>query len=331
MFERFLPTWTRRAAPPPPPPPLGDGVPNHGVRIVDGLIRPQYACQTDIVDHCNLSCRDCNHLAPVARKRHADPDTLYRDFALLAKVYRPLLVQLMGGEPLLHPNIVAVMGAVRASGITDRIQVVTNGHLLARMPDAFWEAVNDVEISQYPGEALDAATLARHQDQARAFGVRLEIYEYPAFRRMFSRTANPDPALTRRIYRACKQVWVWGCHAIYDGYLYRCPQSAYLRRALDSKALARAANGLKLRDDAGFQADLLALLTDPEPLPACVHCLGTAGVMRPNIQVPRRDWLADQDGPIPALVDATELARIEAELHLIKPDHIKTRRLRQVP
>lgn len=330
MFPSFLRDWRRRARAVPMPRP-DDGIPNHGVRIVDGLIRPQYSCQTDVVDHCNLSCRDCDHFSPIARKGYVDPDALYRDFALLARVYRPELVQLMGGEPLLHPDLVAVMRAVRASGITERILVVTNGQLLARMSDAFWEAVDDLEISQYPGTALDAPSLARWQDQARAFGVRLEVYEYPAFRHSLSRVGTLDEATTARVYRACKQVWVWGCHSVYAGYIYRCARSVFLSRVLGGGAAAREANGLRLRGDAGFQADLLAFLTDPQPLAVCRHCLGTAGRLRPNFQVPRGAWLTGQDAPIASLLDEAELARTEAELHRIKPDHIKTLIARQVP
>lgn len=299
------------------------GVPNPGVRIIDGRIVPHYACQTDLVTHCNLACRDCDHLSPIARKGFASPETLYRDFSRLAKVYRPQRMQVLGGEPLLHPQIVEAMHALRASGISDRIMVVTNGVLLARMPDAFWESIDDLEISVYPGSEPDAAERACFKAKAAAFGVTLELYEFSEFRRVFSNRAARDEALVRRIYRSCKKVHVWGCHSVYDGYLYRCPQSAFVPKLLGLPEDQHRRDGLKLHDGPGLRDELFAFLTDPEPLQACRNCLATAGVLRPHVQVRPREWLEHQDGDWESLIDFDELARTEAEMAIQKPDHIK--------
>jgi hypothetical protein len=50
------------------------------MRIVAGKIIPNYACQTEIASQCNLSCQDCNHRSPLASKRFASPEQIYRDF-----------------------------------------------------------------------------------------------------------------------------------------------------------------------------------------------------------------------------------------------------------
>jgi len=299
------------------------GIPNPGVRIVEGKIIPHYACQTDIVGQCNLACRDCDHISPIAQHRYADPESLHRDFSILAKVYQPRLVQLLGGEPLLHPRIVPVIQAVRASGISDRVMVITNGLLLPHMQDAFWENLDDLEISIYPGSHPDPKSMESFKAKARAFNVRLEIYYYKEFRRVFSLSGNHNPALVERIYRSCKKVHIWGCHSVYDGHLYKCPQSIFIPRMLGLATGEYPRDGIELRDDPGFRDRLYAYLTAPEPLHACRHCLATAGVLRPHIQVQPKDWLSHQDGTLESWVDYEELARIEAEMHIQKPDHIK--------
>lgn len=299
------------------------GIPNPGVRIVDGKIIPHYACQTDIVGQCNLACRDCDHISPIAKNRFADPESLHRDFSILAKVYRPRLVQLLGGEPLLHPGIVPVIQAVRASGISGRVMVFTNGLLLPRMKDAFWENLDDLEISIYPGSNLDPKSMESFKAKARDFNVRLEVYYYKEFRRIFSLSGSRDPALVERIYRSCKKAHVWGCHSVYDGHLYKCPQSIFIPGMLGLPEGESTHDGIELRDDPGFRDRLYAYLTSPKPLRACRHCLATAGVLRPHIQVQPKDWLSYQDGTLESLVDYEELARIEAEMHIQKPDHIK--------
>ena len=99
------------------------------------------ACEINVVEHCNLSCRSCSHVSPAFRRTVIDPDALERDLSLLAEHYKVGTVRLLGGEPLLHPDLGAVVDAVRRSGIGERICVVTNGLLLPRMPRALWEAV----------------------------------------------------------------------------------------------------------------------------------------------------------------------------------------------
>jgi cyclic pyranopterin phosphate synthase len=323
MFKEFLPSLLGRPKTPAAPAPKAVGIANPGVRIVDGKILPHYACQADIVNQCNLACRDCDHISPIARNRFANPDTLYRDFSMLAKVYKPQLVQLLGGEPLLHPDIVTVIKAVRASGISDRVMVLTNGLLLSRMNDEFWESLDDLEISIYPDSNLDRKLLENYQAKATEHGVRLEIYYYKEFRRHFSLAGTQDQALVERIYRSCKKVHVWGCHSIYEGHIYKCPQSIFIPGMLGLAKEQHSRDGLKLRDSADFLDELYRFLTSPEPLQACRNCLSCAGIMRPHTQVRPRDWLAHHDGPLESMVDYAELRRIEAEMHIQKPDHIK--------
>ena len=63
---------------------------------------------------CNLTCRSCTHASPVLRPKDiADPETTARDLSRLARCYRANRVKLLGGEPLLHPDLVALADAVR--------------------------------------------------------------------------------------------------------------------------------------------------------------------------------------------------------------------------
>lgn len=324
MLEKIFPSLLRRPKPTVETQTKPVGILNPGVRIVDGKITPNYACQTELVSHCNLSCRDCNHLSPLARKGYADPATLHRDFSILAKVYRPLLVYLTGGEPLLHPDIVTAITAVRASGISDRMRVLTNGLLLPRMKDAFWESIDDLEISIYPDSPIDPTALQRYKDKAKAFGVRLEVYYFTDFRLSFSLPGTQNRALVKRIYRACKSVHVWGCHYVHDGHVYKCPQSAFLPRMLVGSEAVNTHDALKLRDAPDFREELYAYLTSPEPLQACNHCLATAGMRRPHVQTRPTEWRLHQNEILDNLVDYDELMRIEAEMDIQKPDSIKT-------
>ena len=103
-------------------------------KIKNGKIQTSL-CELNVVHHCNLSCRSCSHLSDRMNKYFVDPDQVLNDFSILAEYCHPQHIRLCGGEPLLHPHLLDVVDAVRDSGISECIRVVTNGTLLHRMPD----------------------------------------------------------------------------------------------------------------------------------------------------------------------------------------------------
>ena len=62
-----------------------------------------------------------------------------------------------------------------------------------------------------------------------------------------------------------------------------------------------------------FPNQLFSYLTSPIPLKACYNYLGTAGVQIVHLQVMRKDWLANQEGPFEGMVDFIETCLTEAE------------------
>lgn len=301
------------------------GRPNLGVRIVDGKVIPHSGCELNVVDHCNLACSDCNHASPVSGKHRASPDQVYRDFSAMATVFKPSLVKFIGGEPLLHPNLIELIAAVKRSRICGHMLVVTNGVLLPRMGERFWQAVDSIEISVYPGIPFEADTRELCRKMAAAHGVRVETHRFDRFRRTFSIPGFQDEKLMQRCYRACKIAHHWGCHSVHEGRFYKCPQSIYIPRMLGWAADRRTVDGLEIKDSPTFLHDLYSFLTSPEPLQSCRHCLDSHGIMRPLTQVPRKEWLAQHAQPAEALLDLEQLRKNEDETALIRPDDIKTR------
>ena len=123
--------------------------------------------EINVVHHCNLSCLGCSHLSPRLPKYFLSPDRLSHDLSILSKYCRPEFISLLGGEPLLHPDLIEIINVVRSSGISDRIRVVTNGRLLHKMPDQFWKDVDEVHVSLYPSHPIKVKDLAVIQAHAR--------------------------------------------------------------------------------------------------------------------------------------------------------------------
>ena len=111
-----------------------------------------------VCDHCNLRCAGCLHFAPLAAEKYLDLNAYARDLERLASIegvggYFGTIV-LMGGEPLLHPSIVEVVHTSRNYLPEEAITLCTNGLLLKRMDDSFWNALVECDVkltlSRYP-------------------------------------------------------------------------------------------------------------------------------------------------------------------------------------
>lgn len=283
-------------------------------QVSNGKIENPESLEINVAHHCNLSCRACSHLSPVFHRSLADPDEVHASLSILAKSYHAAGCKLLGGEPLLHPALLEIIDAVRATGIADRIQVCTNGLLLPRMSSEFWDKVDMVLVSHYPGGALDDAEYPRMSALAREHGTDFQVYYFDHFRESYSETGTCSPELAQRIYNACKIAHLWSCHTVHQGYFFKCPQSAFLELVIDSGNDARRLDGLLIEDSKAFREALLAYLNGTAPLRSCFRCLGTVGQRFAHEQTQRRVWRDQQGRPTEELVDPEYLALSEIDI-----------------
>lgn len=262
------------------PPPLDRSYPLEHGRIVTR------ALEAHVVDHCNLTCAECCSLSPHLAPWFADPEALARDLARAAPLLAPRVFKLVGGEPLLHPDLVTLVEVVRASGIAPRISITTNGLLLDRTPDALWSAIDALTISLYPRPAIDAATRAAIEARAARFGVALNWKQQDEFVVMTRPTPTDDTAETSAVFEGC---WIRErCHMLRAGRFYTCTRPPHFQ-AFHRGAHDFTADGLALAD--ATVADLHAYLTRAEPLAACAHCYGGSHVMQPHRLLTREELL----------------------------------------
>lgn len=132
--------------------------------------------ETDIVSHCNLNCKYCNHFSPLCEETFVDVTSLEKDFARLSELAKRRIenLDLMGGEPLLHPEIASIAALARKY-FDGPINIVTNGILLLRMDKTFLTAckTNNIRITvtSYPIK-LNKPKIKR---VAKTYGVKIKI------------------------------------------------------------------------------------------------------------------------------------------------------------
>jgi MoaA/NifB/PqqE/SkfB family radical SAM enzyme len=108
------------------------------------------------VQHCNLNCKSCTAFSPIADESFLNIESYKKDMAKLAELTGSSLscFYVTGGEPLLHPQITEIFSIARKCFPQTEISFMTNGLLLNKMPESFWENLkqNDVTIglSRYP-------------------------------------------------------------------------------------------------------------------------------------------------------------------------------------
>ena len=239
-----------------------------GVRVRNRwLFRPvlDYV-EFHLADHCNLNCAGCTHYSPDLPPRFADLEAVRRDFARLAELFANVRhVRIMGGEPLLHPEVVRCLGIVRDALPRSRVTVATNGLLLAKQPADFWEACRrnriGVDLTLYP-------PMAGREDEVRALcrreRVALRVTPNGAFLAKLDPAGRQPP---KAAFRACRRGAF--CPFLRDGRIYPCAESCLA-------GAYNAACGAKLTAEPGFDLsthtarEILTYLMCP--VFSCRHC-----------------------------------------------------------
>jgi organic radical activating enzyme len=271
------------------------------VAMVDGRVRTE-AVEVNAVRHCNISCRSCSHGSPSMRPSFADPGQVERDLTALTPWMDVEHVRVLGGEPLLHPQLLELLRAVRRSGLGERRRVLTNGLKLAEQPDEFWAEVEEVHVSVYPNTAQHVGrarpTIARAAERS---GTTVRFKHFDHFRISFRRPED-HPELTQDIYETCLIGNRWRCLSVDSGSLHRCPQAM-----LAPGPAAVAEDSLPIADIDSAEA-VRAWLLRPEALRSCRTCAGSVGVRRPHrARVP-----GDVD-VLPESLDLAYLARLRVD------------------
>ena len=182
----------------------------------------EFALDFHIIDHCNLGCSHCMHYSPLAEGGELSPDEVESQLRSVSGLVD--IIHLLGGEPLLHPDIVACLGAARRACPDARLVIITNGILLEGMPELFWEACRDnkvaIQMSHYP-LGLDYGAL---EEMIRAHGVHVQKYVFNDkanfWRAPIDENGRGDAA---KAFGQC-----WHNTQLYRGRFYRCSNCAFI-------------------------------------------------------------------------------------------------------
>lgn len=170
-----------------------------------------------IVDHCNLNCAGCSHFSPLAEHWFVDPEDFEREWKEVADSSLEIKrIRILGGEPLLHPELGYMLKCVRCLFPISDINVVTNGILLNKRKAELLPVFNKYNISLtvscYPGLNLD------YKDITSGFP-KVEMYNKAGFWNISLHDKADFPVSA---FYSCFSGSMAKCHFLKDGRIYPC-------------------------------------------------------------------------------------------------------------
>ncbi len=106
--------------------------------------------------HCNLKCAGCSHFSNIVdHERFGDFDSFCNDLIRLQDLFWGIgKIRLMGGEPVLNPQLPSFVYAARGAFPDADIRVVSNGLMLREDHTDLLKAMHDMsvyfDVSMYP-------------------------------------------------------------------------------------------------------------------------------------------------------------------------------------
>lgn len=194
----------------------------------------------NILDHCNLKCKGCDHFACIADEKYFSRDDIYQDLKRMAEIFQSdyiMKIAVMGGEPLLHPELKKILEDVRSLFPYTIIRLTTNGILLLQQDKDFWKVCRDnnvtIVVTKYPINLK----FDEMREKANNENVKFHFFEGTdgetvkrSFKKYINLAGNSNPVES---FSKC-HISNYG-NFLLNGKFYGCPFSAQSYRIFNSK------------------------------------------------------------------------------------------------
>lgn len=237
----------------------------------------------NVVEHCNFSCCACSHASPLHKPWSMPLEMIERDLTALKPILKCHSVQVLGGEPLLHPQIVEVLRLVKRVGLGRQMTVITNGALLPKMSDEFWRELDYLQISVYPKLSKEIVPFVHERKKQLGLKFGIGVTEFEVFYRQLK--SEPDDG--RESFKDCH--WKRECLTVHRGHFHLCAQSTFFPKALMN--LPAHTDGLPL--EGITEEKLRAFMDRTEPFAACRICRANTMLSDPWREVKRSEWIKE--------------------------------------
>ncbi len=260
--------------------------------IVDGKVQTR-ALEYHIADHCNLRCDHCCSFSPILKKWFADPLEFESDLRAVSRAVSPQFLKVVGGEPLLHPELERLLVTAKSLAVGRCLQLTTNGFLLERLTPRAWESIDMLTVSLYPDPALPKDRIRSIAREARKRNIEVSWKVQDKFT-CLDRSEVAGREETEKTFLGC---WIrHRCHSIKKGRFYSCTRPQYAQKFAPDRGKFLE-DGIAVND---ADADALAVkikqhLERIEPLRTCFLCHGGDAPLDTHRQLTARSVQAKRE------------------------------------
>jgi cyclic pyranopterin phosphate synthase len=237
--------------------------------------------ETDITSACNNCCLGCDHYSGLLPPKFVPPEIIEKDLANLGKIAHTKEYSLLGGEPTLHPRLLQILDIAHASKFADEVQIITNGQTLRKQPEEFWQKIDSLWVTRYPGKLTDE-DIAWIKGKCTEYGKPYLQKDRNILVKTFLDGPSPDDAAQRR-FAGCH---LKHCNIMDNGYLYLCCAAPFVAPLI--MGLPEGIDGLKL--EGATEGMLQAYLNRQSAFQGCKHCIEPLGIIYPWRETTRARW-----------------------------------------
>jgi organic radical activating enzyme len=246
----------------------------------EGLVRIR-KLELYLTKGCNLNCHYCSHFNPY-RHGIVPTEMLIDTMETWSKKVKPKKFGLLGGEPLLHPEVNLILKKARACWSTSRLVLTTNGLLLHKrgkeLLETLLETRTQVLLSEHLTDQEGIAAFEKGRQMLNEAGVPTVVI--PSASRwkeyyFFGTDGKPLPYKSRP-----EAAWTMcgpnTCFNLTENKLYRCSILANAAQAYQEGALGCewkiTETYSPLLPDASADEIVRHLFLMKGPLEACMIC-----------------------------------------------------------
>ncbi len=220
-----------------------------------------------ISDKCNLNCKGCTHFSPLFDNIGASYDKRINDLREIKRLFPNLFVlNLLGGEPLLAPELDKYIIAVRKMFPESYIQITSNGLLIPKISKEVLQMIHDFNICISITEYLPTQKMMdRIMECLDRYKIKYRSLKYEK-KQIFNRPISVN------VHSKYKNLCISdGCIAVSDGKIARCPTLMFIYKFNEVFNENLPEEGIYFLDKVEDGEWLLSELKKEVPL--CKHCV----------------------------------------------------------
>lgn len=175
--------------------------------------------EVPVTDNCNLNCKGCLFASNVVSGgQHVSISEIESDAKRMSELFHDVpWIRILGGEPLMHPNITDILRCYRNYFKDSEIDLCTNGLLVPKMSDEFWECIRKERISVHISGYKPTYYILDKIDKI----LKEQKVPYVILRRdEFVKYYTDSPANDMK--KSFERCAASGCYEVYRGHLSTC-------------------------------------------------------------------------------------------------------------